>query len=179
MSSTAVWINSEMQCKMQKPRESSQVTESPFISEEQPVSLFSRSLLLALLLVFHHGWHRLSFTRSLLSQPFPPSLCWGTIKTVSNAATYSTAHTLNCVNVWVHIIFLGCHSLRLFSLFSITERPGIVGPECMIYLSPCARASCQGLCAWTKRIKWFCSAKQRLRMKWIILFIECAVCLCI
>ena len=29
----------------------------------------------------------------------PLSLCWGTIKTVSNAATYSSAHTLNCVNV--------------------------------------------------------------------------------
>lgn len=43
------------------------------------------------------------------------SLCWGTIKTVYNAATYSSARTLNCVNVWVHVIFQGCHSLRLFS----------------------------------------------------------------
>lgn len=43
------------------------------------------------------------------------SSCWGTIKTVSNVATHSSARTLNCVNVWVHMIFQGCHSLRLFS----------------------------------------------------------------
>lgn len=46
---------------------------------------------------------------------FPRLCAGGLLKTVSNAATYSSAHTLNCVNVWVHIIFQGCHSPRLFS----------------------------------------------------------------
>lgn len=57
----------------------------------------------------------LSLSHTHTHAHIPLSLCWGTIKTVSNAATYSSAHTLNCVNVWVHIIFQGCHSLGLFS----------------------------------------------------------------
>lgn len=42
-------------------------------------------------------------------------LCGLTIKTVYSAATHSTAHTLNCVNVWVCVIFRGCHSHKWFS----------------------------------------------------------------
>ena len=63
----------------------------------------------------HIHTHAHTHTHTHTHTHIPLSLCWGTIKTVSNAATYSSAHTLNCVNVWVHIIFQGCHSLRLFS----------------------------------------------------------------
>lgn len=102
---------------------------------------------------------------------FPRLCAGGLLKTVSNAATYSSAHTLNCVNVWVHIIFQGCHSPDYSALFSITERLGTVGPECMIYLS--ARAL--SLCVFPPlfgHVSKMTSAKQRLRMRYSVNYLH-------
>ena len=99
----------------------------------------------------------------------PLSLCWGTIKTVSNAATYSSAHTLNCVNVWVHIIFQGCHSLRLFSpVFNYWTpwhcRPRMHDIPVPVRMCVCV---CVCLCVFSHRCLrvWTKPEKQRLRMK--------------
>ncbi len=132
----------------------------------------------------HHGdmgCHActLSVSNTLTHAHIPLSLCWGTIKTLSNAATYSSAHTLNCVNVWVHIIFQGCHSLRLFSPVFNYWTPWHCRPRMHDIPAPV----CVSVCVFTPLFA-FVNETSKIKIEdevaWIIflccLFIGCLFC---